>query len=283
MEIQWYPGHMAKAKRLLSEQLKLIDIVLELRDARIPISSSNPDLADLLRLRQRIVVLNKADLADQKGNMLWVDYLVQNGKQAIALSSHSREINKLSKMIEQAADENNQARSKKGINPRAQRIMVVGIPNVGKSTLINSLIGKSRAVTANKPGVTRGNQWYRVGRTLELLDTPGLLWPKFTGPDTGFMLALTGSVRQEIYERVEVAQRFLKMMQAREVNILEHIYDIKDLSENRTTSEQLQALGKRWGFLKAGGLIDLEKTADRLLLEFRKGKLGKLTLEYPSS
>ncbi len=281
MEIQWYPGHMAKAKRLLREQIKLIDIVLELRDARIPVSSSNPDLVELLKQKQRIIVLNKADLANQKGNLLWIDYLVQNELQAIALSSHSKETTKLVKMIEQLPSKDSNARLKKGINPRAKRIMVVGIPNVGKSTLVNNLIGKSRARTENKPGVTKGNQWYKVGKSLELLDTPGLLWPKFVNPDTGFMLALTGSIRKEIYEQIEIAQRLLAMMQARQINILKDVYEIKNLDKGITTPEQLETLGKRWGLLKAGGVVDLEKTANRLLLEFRRGSLGKLTLEYP--
>lgn len=283
MDIQWYPGHMAKAKRLLREQIKLIDVILELRDARIPISSGNPDLVELLGQKQRIVVLNKADLAEQEGNKKWQDYFAKEGIPSIALSSHSKETDKLVKMIEQLTNEDDQIRIRKGMNPRAKRIMVVGIPNVGKSTLVNNLAGRKSAKIADKPGVTRGNQWFRVRKDLELLDTPGLLWPKFTNLETGFMLALTGTIKQEIFDQVKVAKKFLELILEKQPGLLTDAYGITDLDESILTINRLEALGKRWGLLKTGGIVDLEKTASRLLLEFRRGKLGRLTLEYPET
>lgn len=281
MDIQWYPGHMAKAKRLLREQIKLIDIVLELRDARIPFSSSNPDLEELLGGKQRIIVLNKADLAEEEGNKGWQNFFVKNEIPSIAISSHSKETNKLIKMIEQLTFEDEQKRLSKGMNPRAKRIMVVGIPNVGKSTLVNNLAGKGSAKTADKPGVTKANQWFRVRKDLELLDTPGVLWPKFTTPETGFMLALTGAIRQEVYDQVKVAKKLLELLAERRVGLLQETYSLNVPDGNPNITNQLEALGKRWGFLMPGGIVDLEKTANRLLLEFRRGKLGRFTLEYP--
>lgn len=278
MDIQWYPGHMAKAKRLLKEQLKLVDVVLEVRDARIPISSGNPDLAELLGNKKRLIVLNKADLADSKSNQAWVSYFAGTGIKAIAVTARPGKVKQLPLLIEELASDTERRRRQKGIASRPKRAMVVGIPNVGKSSLINSIIRRSSAKTGDKPGVTRGNQWVRVRPGLEFLDTPGLLWPKFSSPETGFFLAVTGAIRQEVYDPVEIAHGFLDFLVKHWPGLLAQAYQIE---ENQPAHEILVALGDKWGFLRAGGVIDEEQAAIRLLQDFRKGKLGSLTLEQP--
>ncbi|NLL18477.1 MAG: ribosome biogenesis GTPase YlqF [Clostridia bacterium] len=279
MDIQWYPGHMAKAKRLLREQLKLVDVVLEVRDARIPVSSGNPDLAELLGNKKRIILLNKADLADGKRSQEWVNYFAGEGIKAIAITARPGDVKHLPSLIEETASETERRRRKKGMAPRPKRAMVVGIPNVGKSSLINSVIKRSSAKTGDKPGVTRGNQWVRVRPDLEFLDTPGLLWPKFSSPETGFFLAVTGAIRQEVYDPVEVAHGFVDLLVERWPGLLAQTYQV--VEERQPAHEILIALGKKWGLLRAGGAVDEEKAAIRLLQDYRKGKLGSLTLEQP--
>lgn len=280
MKIQWYPGHMAKAKRLLREQLRLVDIVLEIRDARIPMSSANPELDGLLGNKKRLLILNKKDLADPVSTNMWLDYFKKENIMAIALSARPNEAKKLVPLIEKIVSEDQARRTKKGMRPRAKRAMVVGIPNVGKSSLINSIIGRSSARTGNKPGVTKGNQWVRIKPGLELLDTPGLLWPKFISPETGFFLAATGAIKEEVFDVVNVAERLLEFLEEKHPDILNKSYG--DLPENLVAHELLLELGEKWGFLMSGGKVDREKAGVRFLQEFRNGKLGCLSLELPS-
>lgn len=280
MDIQWYPGHMAKAKRMLREQIKLVDVVLEIRDARIPVSSGNPDLKQLLGHKKLLIVLNKADLADEQVTQEWLAYFCGLGEKAVALSARPEEVKMLPALIRELTKEQEIKWQTRGMRPRPRRAMVVGIPNVGKSSLINSITKRSSAKTGNKPGVTRGNQWVRIRRDLELLDTPGLLWPKFDSPQTGLLLALTGAIKEEVYEPLQVALNFIGLMREKRPGLFAKAYGLTVASE-QTDWDILNALGNRWGLLKAGGAVDEDKTAIRLLQEFRKGKLGKITLEVP--
>lgn len=279
MEIQWYPGHMAKAKRLLREQLKLVDVVLEIRDARIPLSSSNPDLDELLGTKKRLIILNKADLANRQITQEWINYFAERGLTAVALTASPAGVKGLPRIVEELIVEKKRLRSVKGMAPRPARAMVVGIPNVGKSSLINSVVRRGSAKTGNKPGVTKGNQWIRIKAGLDFLDTPGILWPKFTAPETGFLLAVTGAIRQEVYDGVEVAQKLLTLLREHWPGLLADTYDV--VGEGLNSHELLEALGRRWGLLMTGGMVDHDKAAVRLLQDFRKGKLGALTLEKP--
>lgn len=282
MDIQWYPGHMAKAKRLLREQIKLVDAVLEIRDARIPLSSGNPDLKQLLGHKKRLIVLNKADLADEQMTQEWLSFFAGQGEKAVALSARPEEVKMLPVLLRELTKEQEIKWLSRGMRPRPRRAMVVGIPNVGKSSLINSITKKSSAKTGNKPGVTRGNQWVRIRRDLELLDTPGLLWPKFASPQTGLFLALTGAIKEEVYEPLHVALNFIGLMRDRQPGLFAEVYGLTAERE-QSDWDILNALGHRWGLLKAGGAVDEDKTAIRLLQEFRKGKLGNITLETPEN
>ncbi|HHW08005.1 MAG TPA: ribosome biogenesis GTPase YlqF [Clostridia bacterium] len=280
MDIQWYPGHMAKAKRLLSEQIKLVDVVLEVRDARIPISSGNPDLRQLLGNKKAMIVLNKADLAEEDATRAWLSFFTARGEKAVALAARPEEVRVLPVMIRELAEELLLKWKEKGLRSRPVRVMVVGVPNVGKSSLINSIIRRSSTRTGDRPGVTRGTQWVRIRRDLELLDTPGLLWPKFDSPETGLLLAITGAVKEEVFEAVQVAQGFISLVRQRRPGLLAGVYGLAE-DAGHTDWDILYALGNRWGLLKSGGAVDEEKTARRLLQEFRKGKLGRMTLEMP--
>ncbi|HHY59189.1 MAG TPA: ribosome biogenesis GTPase YlqF [Clostridia bacterium] len=280
MDIQWYPGHMAKAKRILAEQIKLVDVVLEVRDARIPASSGNPDLKKLLGNKKSLIVLNKADLAEEAATQAWLSFFAGRGEQAVALAARPEEVKALPVVIRELAREQVRKWQSQGLRSRPIRVMVVGIPNVGKSSLINGIIRRSSARTGDQPGVTRGTQWVRIRRDLELLDTPGILWPKFDSPQTGLLLAVTGAIKEDVLDPVEVAQAFLALIRERFPGLLAAIYGLVD-EPSQTGWDLLQALGRRWGLLQAGGIVDEVKTARRLLQEFRKGKLGRMTLEMP--
>ncbi|MDS1029928.1 ribosome biogenesis GTPase YlqF [Bacillota bacterium LX-D] len=278
MQVQWYPGHMAKAKRMLKEQLKLVDIVIEVLDARIPISSGNPDLNTLIRGKPRLIVLNKSDLADSAENKKWIKYFADSGFKTVAVNSSLREgMDQLTKAASQLAEVKMQQITAKGLRPRPVRAMVIGVPNVGKSSLINALVRKTSTKTANKPGVTKGKQWVRVLPNLELLDTPGLLWPKFDSLQVGFNLAVTGAISDQVYDLVEAAMELLEFLKNYAAKNLMEKYKLKDL--NLPNYDLLEEIGRKRGLLRAGGVVEIEKTALMLLQEFRQGKLGKLTLE----
>lgn len=279
MQIQWYPGHMTKAKRQMQEDIKLVDLVIELVDARIPISSHNPDIDTLGRQKARMVLLNKADLADEAKNKAWCDYYKKQGIFAVRLDARNRGgMKDVQSVIQDACREKIERNLKRGIINRPVRAMVAGIPNVGKSTFINSFAGKACAKTGNKPGVTKGKQWIRLNKQVELLDTPGILWPKFENQIIGMHLAYIGSIRDEIVNREELAFELLKELLERYPGLLA---DRFALSAAQTPLEALEQVAKNRSCLKKGGELDTEKAAAMLLEEFRSGKLGRITMEEP--
>lgn len=279
MQYQWYPGHMTKAKRQMQEDIKLVDLVIELVDARIPISSHNPDIDTLGRQKARMVLLNKADLADEAKNKAWCDYYKKQGIFAVRLDARNRGgMKDVQSVIQDACREKIERNLKRGIINRPVRAMVAGIPNVGKSTFINSFAGKACAKTGNKPGVTKGKQWIRLNKQVELLDTPGILWPKFENQIIGMHLAYIGSIRDEIVNREELAFELLKELLERYPGLLA---DRFALSAAQTPLEALEQVAKNRSCLKKGGELDTEKAAALLLEEFRSGKLGRITMEEP--
>ncbi len=279
MQVQWYPGHMTKAKRMMQEQIKLIDLILELVDARIPLSSRNPDIDELGRQKARVILLNKADLADDRQNEAWEAYFRDQGFFTVKINARSGAGMKATQGVIQAACKEKLERDRRrGILNRPVRAMVAGIPNVGKSTFINSFAGRACTKTGNKPGVTKGAQWIRLNKQVELLDTPGILWPKFEDAQVGLRLAMIGSIREEILNSQELAWELLGFLQKQAPGVLEERYGI---SEDGESYALLEDIARRRGCLQKGSALDTEKAAGILLEEFRSGKLGKITLEFP--
>ncbi|MDA3130633.1 ribosome biogenesis GTPase YlqF [Aliibacillus thermotolerans] len=279
MSIQWFPGHMAKAKREVSEQLKKVDLVLELVDARIPKASQNPLLRQLLEGKPRVILLTKSDMADPVETKKWVAHFNEEGIEAVAINALAQTGKKdvLAKVKKAAAPLYDKWK-RKGMKPRAIRAMVVGIPNVGKSTVINYLIGKKLTKTGDRPGITKAQQWLKVDRTLELLDTPGILWPKFEDPKVGYFLALTGAVKDELLDLEEIAQFGLRLLKEKYPQALTERFSLSNVKEMKEETI-LEEIGKKRGCLRAGGVVDCEKAAELLLQEIRKQKLGRLTFE----
>lgn len=297
MNIQWYPGHMTKAKRAMKEDLRLIDLIIELVDARAPLASRNPDIDDLGKGKARLILLNKSDLAEEKWNTAWSSWFQEKGFYVIEVNSRSGGgLKKIGSVVGEACREKLERDRRRGIVNRPVRAMVVGIPNVGKSTFINSFAGKACTKTGNKPGVTKGNQWIRLNKTLELLDTPGILWPKFEDQQVGLLLAMIGSINDEILNREELAGELLKLMEVRYPEAIKERYGIlseKALSEEvcleeafsqeekPDPSQMLQQVAKVRSCLMKGGELDLAKAAGIVIDDFRSGKLGRITLEVP--
>ena len=280
MNIQWYPGHMTKTRRQMEADLKLVDAVCEIVDARIVISSRNPDIDSICGNKPRIVILNRLDLADPDATNRWVQYFKSRGMAAVATDCKSRKgITAFTPAVRQLLHEKIERDAAKGMT-KALRIMVVGIPNVGKSTLINQISGRKGAKAENRPGVTRGKQWVTVDNGLLLLDTPGILWPKFEDPNVGMMLAYTGAVKDGIMDLEELACRLMSLLWQRYPEKIKERYGI-DCEADMPGWELLQAAGKKRGYLLARGEIDTERMAKVLLDEFRGGKLGRFTLEVP--
>ena len=280
MNIQWYPGHMTKTRRQMAEDLKLVDAVCEIVDARIPISSRNPDIDSICGSKPRLVILNRLDLADPDATNRWANYFKKQGIAAVATDCKSRKgIAAFTPAVRQLLQEKIQRDAAKGMS-KALRIMVVGIPNVGKSTLINQISGRKGAKAENRPGVTRGKQWVAVDNGLLLLDTPGILWPKFEDPNVGMMLAYTGAVKDGIMDLEELSSRLMSLLWQRYPEKLKERYGIDCPAETHGW-ELLQAAGKKRGYLLSRGEIDTERMAKVLLDEFRGGKLGRFTLETP--
>ena len=279
MHFQWYPGHMTKARRMMQENIKLIDLVIELVEARIPLSSRNPDIDELGRQKSRLILLNKADLAENKWNDAWIEYFKDKGYLAVKVNSKKGGgIKNIQSVIQEACKEKIERDRKRGILNRPVRAMVVGIPNVGKSTFINTLAGKACAKTGNKPGVTKGKQWIRLNKGVELLDTPGILWPKFEDQQVGMKLAFIGSIKDEILNTEELAAEFLKFMQQHYPGIIAGKYNIE---ENGDVYEVLNRIAESRHCIVRGNELDVEKAAALLMDDFRSGRLGELTLEYP--
>lgn len=279
MIVQWFPGHMAKTRRLIKESLPLVDAVCEIVDARIPESSRNPELDEIIGSKPRIVLLNKSDLADSEATARKIKELAKKGITALPVDCRSgKGLDKFHPAVKEVLKDKIKANAEKGMTGKALRVMVVGIPNTGKSSFINRMAGKNRAKVADKPGVTRDNQWFAIGSGIELLDTPGVLWPKFEDPEVGFKLAFIGSVKDEILDSQEIAVRLLLVMQKNYPDRLEERYKISDFDELEPY-ELLELIGSKRGMLVKGGEIDTERAAVMLLDEYRSGKLGRLTLD----
>ena len=279
MNYQWYPGHMTKAKRMMQENIKLIDLIIELVDARIPMSSRNPDIDELGKGKSRIILLNKSDLADARLNQEWESFFKEKGYFVQPLNAkNGAGIKNIQALVQESCKEKIERDRKRGIINRPVRAMVVGIPNVGKSTFINSFAGKACAKTGNKPGVTKGKQWIRLNRNLELLDTPGILWPKFEEQKIGERLALIGSINDEILHVDELAVALIRNLKNSYLDLLEKRYDIT-MDEDAYDTLKKIAIARKC--LQKGELPDVDRASSMLLEDFRSGKLGRITLERP--
>lgn len=279
MNIQWYPGHMTKAKRMMQEDIKLIDLVIELVDARLPLSSRNPDIDELGKNKARLILLNKHDLADEKINDAWVEYFKNKGIHAVKINAKNGSgLKSIQGVINEACKEKIERDRKRGILNRPIRAMVVGIPNVGKSTFINAYAGRNCAKTGNMPGVTKGKQWIRLNKNVELLDTPGILWPKFSDEQVGVRLALVGSINDQIINMTELSYELIKFMRGNYSGRLAERYSV---DENKEPHEVLSDIAIARACLKKGVEPDEEKAIKLLFDDFRSGKLGRVSLESP--
>ena len=285
MNYQWYPGHMTKAKRMMQENIKLIDLVIELVDSRIPLSSRNPDIDALSQHKSRVILLNKADLADAGLNRKWTEYFKQKGFYVLEINARNGTGMKgIQSVVQEACKEKLERNRKRGIINRPVRAMVVGIPNVGKSTFINSFAGRACTKTGNKPGVTKGKQWIRLNKELELLDTPGILWPKFEDQSIGRKLAFIGSMNDEILLVDELALELIKFLQLHYPGVLEKRYGLEE--DGEASQESLHLLEKicvSRHCYKKGQEPDVERAAAMVIEDFRSGRLGRITLEFPEA
>lgn len=279
MNYQWYPGHMMKAKRMMQENIKLIDLVIELVDARIPMSSRNPDIDELGKNKSRIILLNKSDLADQRYNLLWMDFFKEKGFHVLEINSKTGAgIKSIKGLVQEACREKIERDKKRGIINRPVRAMVVGIPNVGKSTFINAFAGKACTKTGNKPGVTKGKQWIRLNKNLELLDTPGILWPRFENQEVGRRLAFIGSINDEILHTDELAVEIIGYIQKKYPGYLEKRYEIQNKEDVYDTLREI--CKSRHCYLK-GEEPDIKRASGIVMEDFRSGRIGRITLEHP--
>lgn len=281
--IQWFPGHMTKTKRQIQASLKLVDAVAEILDARIPLSSKNPDLQKLIQNKPKVVLLNKCDMANQTATSRWIDYYASQGITAIAVDCKSgKGLNKFAPAVNNVLSERRERLKAKGMVNPMLRIMIVGIPNVGKSSFINRVAKQNRAKVEDRPGVTRGNQWYSIAKNIEMLDTPGVLWPKFDDKIVGERLAFTGAVKDQILDTELLAVRLLDFLRNLKPADFIARFKLEDIDLDAIDSyELLNVIGKKRGMLISGGEINTERAAIMLLDEFRSGKLGRITLEMP--
>lgn len=275
--INWYPGHMKKTRELIAENLKMVDIVIEVIDARIPVSSRNPIIDELVKTKKRIIILNKSDLSDGKANAQWSDYFKKQGSMVLAMNCMSGGgVNQLYKILNRLQDEKNEGQIRK----KPLRMMIVGVPNVGKSSLINRMTGKKSAKTGDRPGVTKGKQWLGLENGMQLLDTPGILWPKFEDPEVGLNLAFCGSIKDEILDVATLALELIKVLQKDYPQLLRDRYKLDEIEEDALTNMENIALKR--GFILPGKRIDYERCGKTVLDEFRSGKIGNITLEQTS-
>ena len=285
MHFQWYPGHMTKARRMMQENIKLIDIVVELVDARVPLSSKNPDIDELARNKYRLIVLNKADMADAKTTAAWQSYFEAKGFFVAKVNSQKGAgMKEVKSLIEKVCQEKKARDKKRGILNRPLRAMVVGIPNVGKSTFINSFAGKACAKTGNKPGVTKGKQWIKINKNVELLDTPGILWPKFDDEAIGMKLACVGSISDEVLNMQEIAYHLLSYGKANYNQLFEARYGAVPQPDDERDNEivlWMENIARQRGCLKRGAETDFDKVSAQITDDFRSGRIGKVSLEVP--
>ena len=279
--IQWFPGHMAKTRRLMKANLPYVDIVIELRDAKIPLSSGNPELQSMLGNKKRIVLLNKCDMADEKVTADWIKYFRSTGAEALAVDCRSgKGLNAYTPLVRKVLAEKIKANADRGMAGKALRVMVVGIPNTGKSSFINKMAGRVRAKVADRPGVTTSNQWFFIGNGIELLDTPGVLWPKFDDPVVGDRLAFIGSVKDAVLDIETMAVRLLDVLRDGYPDRLSERYKIDNFDELQSW-EILELIGRKRGMLISGGEVNTERASVMLLDEYRGGKLGRISMEFP--
>lgn len=280
-KIQWFPGHMTKAKRMMESQIKLVDVVVEMLDARIPRSSTNPMLQDILGSKPKVIALNKLDMADKTQTDLWVEKIKKSGLPVCKLDcATGKGVKQLISAVQLAAKPVIDKWLKKGVRNRPVRVMIVGIPNVGKSTLINRLVGKNKVMAADRPGVTRGQQWVTIAKGLELLDTPGVLWPKFEDPAVGFALAATGAIKEDVFDRESAVELLIDFLLKKYPQDLESKYAVT-LAEGDDVNAVMAKIANSRGCLKAGGLLDIDKVVQLVLRDFRSGRLGKFTIDEP--
>ena len=290
MNINWFPGHMAKTRKQITDDLKLVDVVIEILDARIPISSQNPEIKQILRGKKKIIALNKSDLADDRYNAEWLNQFSKEGNIALLTDSNTgKGIDEVIKKVQKVMEEDLQKSAEKGRIGRKIKVMIVGIPNVGKSSFINRIAKKNSAEVGNRPGVTRQKQWIRINNDIELLDTPGVLWPKFENENIALNLAYTGTIKDDLLEITEIAYCLTKfLLQNYKQRLIERYSMTEDQidsilsqeqEENQNIYEIMQLIGKKRGAIVSGGNIDDEKTSKIILDDFRSGKLGRITLE----
>ena len=279
--IQWFPGHMTKAKRMMESQIKLVDVVVEMLDARIPRSSTNPMLQDILGSKPKVIALNKLDMADKAQTDLWVEKIKNSGLPVCKLDcATGKGVKQLISAIQLAAKPVIDKWLKKGVRNRPVRVMIVGIPNVGKSTLINRLVGKNKVMAADRPGVTRGQQWVTIAKGLELLDTPGVLWPKFEDPSVGLALAATGAIKEDVFDRESAVELLIDFLLKNYPQELATKYAVS-LEEGDDVNAVMAKIATSRGCLKAGGLLDIDKVVQLVLRDFRAGRIGRFTIDKP--
>ena len=279
--VQWFPGHMAKTRRLIKESLPFVDLVTEIVDARIPLSSANPELAEMIGNKPRIVLLNKCDVADENTTAKWVEYFKRKGMYALPVDCRTgKGLNAYLPLVREVLKDKIKRNTEKGMSGKPLRVMVVGIPNTGKSSFINKMAGRNRAKVADKPGVTRSNSWFAVGSGIELLDTPGVLWPKFDDKSVGDKLAFIGSVKDEVLDSETLAMRLINVLKNGYCDRIRERFKIENF-EDKEDYEILEMIGRKRGMLISGGEIDYERASVMLLDEYRGGKLGRLSLEFP--
>lgn len=279
MNIQWYPGHMTKTKRMMEENISLVDIVIELLDARLPVSSKNPDIDKLAKNKKRIIILNKADLADEEATKKWKEYFVHKG--FVVIEANSKKgigIKEISPSVKELMAEKVERLKKRGRLFVPARAMIVGIPNVGKSTLINKIVGRNMAKTGDKAGVTRAKQWIKIKKDFELLDTPGILWPKFEDENVGLKLAFTGAINDDIMDSVLLAAKLIECIDKIYPEAVKKRYSI-EYDEATEANDILEMIARKRGFIKKGNEVDYKRTADIVIDEFRGGLMGRITLE----
>ncbi len=279
--VQWFPGHMAKTRRLIKESLSRVDCVTEILDARIPLSSRNPEIGEITAGKPRIILLNKCDMADEKVTAQWIKYFRSTGAEAMAVDCRSgRGLNGYTQLVRKVLADKIQQNNDRGMVGKALRVMVVGIPNTGKSSFINKMAGKVRAKVADRPGVTTSNQWFFIGNGIELLDTPGVLWPKFDDPIVGDRLAFIGSVKDAVLDVETMAVRLIDVLREGYPERLKDRYKLDDIADMQSW-EILEAIGRKRGMLISGGEINTERASVMLLDEYRGGKLGRISMEFP--